>query len=54
MELFHKGEAIEMDFNATNSKGFRWEIKELDELDRYYLPLIKKPIKKLIIGISFS
>ncbi len=53
MEIFHKGIAVEMEFNTINSKGFNWELNDLDEMDLYYLPLIKKPVRKVLIGLRY-
>lgn len=53
MDLFKKDQAVEIQFElGSDSRGFYWHILILDEVDRYYLPLVKKPIVVLKIGMA--
>ncbi|UCE12199.1 MAG: hypothetical protein JSV04_08325 [Candidatus Heimdallarchaeota archaeon] len=53
MDLFRQDQAIEIQFEvSTRDDAFCWLILVLDEIDRYYLPLVKKPIVALKIGMA--
>ena len=53
MQVFHQGFPVELQFE-TDSSYFEWRILDLTFLDRYHLPVIKHPVKILIIRVESS
>lgn len=55
MEIFYQNIPVELEFSSDPKKHtFTWEIVAIDELQLYYLPLIKRPVKIIIFGVSYS
>lgn len=55
MEIFYQNIPVELEFSSEPEKhSFKWEIIAIDELQLYYLPLIKRPVKIIILGVSYS
>lgn len=53
MEIFRQTYPVELRFHYDAEKGaFCWYLLLLSEMDRYYLPLIKKPVLAIKIGMA--
>jgi hypothetical protein len=51
IEIFHREKAVEIQFTRVNN-FFYFAILQREEIDYYYLPLIKRPILATIIGMK--
>jgi hypothetical protein len=55
MQISYQKIPVELKFSSDPEKySFTWEIIAIDEIQLYYLPLIKRPIKIIIFGVSYS
>jgi len=54
-QIFYQRIPVELNFTSDPEKcSFTWEIIAIDEIELYYLPLIKRPVRIFIFGVSYS